>query len=84
MAPLGAQKIHTGGLLGSSAQTWSVPVQHGSQDLRGHYQAAGLWLDLHIPSEQTHIKLLAQISELLVADSLHWCCVDSLGLVKLC
>ena len=48
------------------------PVQHAAQDLGGHDNAAGVLVDGDIPSHQPHIlKLLAQLSELLIGERLH-------------
>lgn len=50
-----------------------LPVKHASQDLCGHDDASGIWSNGDITRHQAHIiiKLIAQLPELLITQSLH-------------
>ena len=60
-----------------------APVEHRTQDLRGHDEAVGLRLDLDVAGEEADVKLLAEVAELLVADRLDGRRVDGFRLVEL-
>ena len=50
----------------------STPVEHAAEDLCCHDNAASVWVDGDVPCHQPHIlKLLTELSEFLVAESLH-------------
>lgn len=57
-----------------------LPVKHASQNLCGHDDASGIWSNGDIASHQAHIitKLITQLSELLITQSLHCHVGDSL------
>ncbi len=49
-----------------------TPVEHAAQDLCCHDNAASVWVYGDVPCHQPHIlKLLTELSEFLVAESLH-------------
>ena len=47
-----------------------VAIQHGPEDLGGHDEAGGLWVESHVARDQAHVELVSEVSVLLVADRL--------------